>query len=164
MQVSNKPNLDGSMLHLLHRAGQVADDLFAREIAGSALTPRQFAVLVVLAQKQTASQTDIVEATGVDRSTLADIVRRLVERGLLARKRSKQDARAYDVRLTASGQSALKAAQPAVNRVEDQLLKILPTAKRSDFIEALGQLVGSFAGRPTAVPAPTRGRSKSPRT
>ena len=163
MQVANRLNLDGSVLHLLHRAGQVADDLFAREIAGSALTPRQFAVLAVLAQKQTASQTDIVEATGVDRSTLADIVRRLVDRGLLARKRSKLDARAYDVRLTASGQSALKAAQPAVSRVEEQILKTMPTAKRSDFVEALGQLVGSFAGREIAVVPPPRGRSKPSR-
>ena len=163
MQVAKRLTLDSSVLHLLHRAGQVADDLFAREIAGSALTPRQFAVLAVLAQKQTASQTDIVEATGVDRSTLADIVRRLVERGLLARKRSKLDARAYDVRLTATGQSALKAAQPAVNRVEEQMLKVLPTAKRNDFVEALGLLVGSLTGRESADAAPARGRPKSSR-
>ncbi len=160
MQVANRPPLDSSVVHLLHRAGQVADDLFAKEIANSSLTPRQFAVLCVLAQKQTASQTEIVEATGVDRSTLADIVRRLVERGLLARKRSKIDARAYDVRLTAAGQSALKSAQPAVSRVEDRMLKMMPMMKRSEFVEALNHLVGSVSGRETPDEGPVRGRSK----
>jgi DNA-binding MarR family transcriptional regulator len=139
--------LDDSVLHLLHRAGQVVDDLFAQEVADSALTPRQFAVLTVLAQKQTASQTEIVDATGIDRSTLADIVRRLVERGFLARKRSKLDARAYDVRLTTSGQAALKATQPAVARVEDRMLRSLPQAKRAELLATLSQLVKSASGR-----------------
>lgn len=153
MQDATGGPLDESVLHLLHRAGQVADDLFAKEIADDALTPRQYAVLAVLAQKQTASQTDIVEATGIDRSTLADIVRRLVERGLLARRRSKLDARAYDVRLTAAGQNALKAAQPAVGRVEERMLRLLPAAKRAEFVAALSQLVRSLAGREPATAA-----------
>lgn len=151
MQGANGSPLRDSVLHLLHRAGQVADDLFAKEISDEALTPRQFAVLAVLAQRQTASQTDIVDSTGIDRSTLADIVRRLVDRGLLARRRSKLDARAYDVRLTAAGQQALKAAEPAVGRVEERMLRSLPAAKRSDFIDALAQLVDSFGGRTMPV-------------
>lgn len=161
MQVSNRHPLDSSVLHLLHRAGQVADDLFAKEIAGSALTPRQFAVLAVLATKQTASQTEIVEATGVDRSTLADIVRRLVERGLLARKRSKIDARAYDVKLTAAGHTALKSAQPAVSRVEDRMLKMIPSMKRNEFVEALSLLVNAVAGGHAAAEETPRSRSKA---
>ena len=152
--------LDDSVLHLLHRAGQVADDLFAKEIADDALTPRQYAVLAVLAQKQTASQTDIDEATGIDRSTLADIVRRLVERGLLARKRSKLDARAYDVRLTTAGQNALKAAQPAVGRVEERMLRLLPAAKRAEFVDALSQLVRALAVREPAVTEAARKQRK----
>ncbi|MFZ1102753.1 MAG: helix-turn-helix domain-containing protein, partial [Hyphomicrobiaceae bacterium] len=38
--------------------------------------------------------------TGIDRSTLADIVRRLTRKGLLQRCRTNEDARAYAVRLT----------------------------------------------------------------
>lgn len=161
MQDAKSLPLDSSVLHLLHRAGQVADDLFAKEMSKSALTPRQFAVLSVLHHKQTASQTDIVQATGIDRSTLADIVRRLVERGLLGRKRSRLDARAYDVRLTAAGQAALRAAQPAVTRVEDRMLKLLPAAKRGEFIDALDQIVQVLTGREDEAAASTsRNRSK----
>ena len=54
----------------------------------------------------------------VDRSTLADIVRELVEKGLLQRQRTKQDARAYAVKLTREGQRVLRAAGPVAKKVE----------------------------------------------
>ena len=38
-----------SALHLLHRAGQCADEVFASQIAESDMTPRQFAVLRAIA-------------------------------------------------------------------------------------------------------------------
>ncbi len=141
----NAGSLSESMLHLLHRAGQVADEMFSEEMQGSDLTPRQFAVLRVLQRLETASQTDIVNETGIDRSTLADIVKRLVARGLIARRRSKADARAYAVRLTQAGKDALKSAEPASERVEDRLLKTLPQARRDAFIDSLATLVQALA-------------------
>jgi DNA-binding MarR family transcriptional regulator len=136
--------LEHSVLHLLHRAGQVADELFAAEMAGSDLTPRQYAVLTALAKHETASQTDIVKETGIDRSTLADIVKRLVERGALVRRRAKHDARAYAVRLTPAGQAVLKQAEPAAQRVNERLLKQLPAARRAELTDALSHLVKAF--------------------
>lgn len=141
MPNANTSPLSESMLHLLHRAGQVADEMFSEEMQGSDLTPRQFAVLRVLQRLETASQTDIVNETGIDRSTLADIVKRLVARGLIARRRSKSDARAYAVRLTQQGKDALKSAEPASERVENRLLKSLPQGRRDAFIDSLAQLV-----------------------
>ena len=38
--------LERSPLHLLHRAGQCAGDIFQTEMGAGDLTPRQFAVLV----------------------------------------------------------------------------------------------------------------------
>jgi len=144
MPNSNAGPLSVSMLHLLHRAGQVADEMFSEEMHGSDLTPRQFAVLRVLQRLETASQTDIVNETGIDRSTLADIVKRLVSRGLIGRRRSKADARAYAVRLTPAGREALKSAEPASERVESRLLKTLPQARRDMFIDSLAALVESL--------------------
>ncbi|MGE0700190.1 MAG: MarR family winged helix-turn-helix transcriptional regulator [Hyphomicrobiaceae bacterium] len=141
MPSSNPTEINESMLHLLHRAGQVADEMFSQEMQGSELTPRQFAVLRVLSRLETASQTEIVNETGIDRSTLADIVKRLVARGLIARRRSKSDARAYAVRLTASGRDALRSAEPASERVESRILKMLPQARRDAFVDSLALLV-----------------------
>ena len=66
--------LDRSPVHLLHRAGQCAADIFQAEIAD--LTPRQLAVLMTVAGDEGASQTKLVDTTGVDRSALAVRLRR----------------------------------------------------------------------------------------
>lgn len=146
MQDQFQRRLDRSVLHLLHRAGQVADELFAAEMTGSDLTPRQYAVLAALARREAASQTDIVRETGIDRSTLADIVKRLVERGMLSRRRAKNDARAYDVRLTPAGTAILKQAEPAAQRVSDRLLRYVASTRRAELVDSLANIVRSVEG------------------
>jgi hypothetical protein len=54
-----------SVMHLLHRGGQCTDDVFSLSIGSSDITPRQCAVLSVVAKKEGGSQTDIVNATGI---------------------------------------------------------------------------------------------------
>ncbi len=133
--------LDASALHLLHRAGQCAEVLFTNEAAKADLTPRQFAVLVCVAQNPDVSQTGLVEQTGVDRSTLADVVRRLVKKGLLQRKRTRRDARMYAVRLTAKGQNILSSVKPLASKVDQRILSVLRSDQRGGFIDSLGEIV-----------------------
>ena len=95
-----------SPIHLLHRASQRADDLFARRT--SDLTPRQFVVVQAVAGNNGLSQTDIMAATGIDRSSTAELVRTLVTNGWLKRRRTRRDARVYAVRITSSGQQMLE--------------------------------------------------------
>ena len=90
------------------------------------LTPRQLAVLVTVAQNEGLSQTGLVDRTGIDRSTLADIVRRMQKKGLLQRRRTKEDARAYAVKLTEEGRRVLRAAEPLAKRVDERILDALP--------------------------------------
>jgi DNA-binding MarR family transcriptional regulator len=133
--------LDSSALHLLHRAGQCAEVLFTNEAAKADLTPRQFAVLICVAQNPDVSQTGLVEQTGVDRSTLADVVRRLVKKGLLQRKRTREDARMYAVRLTSKGQNILGSVKPLASKVDQRILSVLRADQRGGFIDALGEIV-----------------------
>ncbi|MET0568019.1 MAG: MarR family transcriptional regulator [Hyphomicrobiaceae bacterium] len=148
MQDHSQRRLEQSVLHLLHRAGQVADELFAAEMAGSELTPRQYAVLTALARHEAASQTDIVKETGIDRSTLADIVKRLVQKGVLSRRRAKNDARAYSVRLTPVGSAILKEAEPVAQRVSERLLRFIAGTRRTDLVDSLASIVRAVDGKP----------------
>jgi MarR family transcriptional regulator, temperature-dependent positive regulator of motility len=129
-----------SPLHLLHRASQRADSLFSGH-AGNSLTPRQFVVLQAVAEADGLSQTGIMAATGIDRSSTADLVRRLVSHGWLQRRRTKRDARLYSVRLTSEGRRAWSQAAPAVRATEDILLSPLAPAERAAFLEALATIV-----------------------
>jgi DNA-binding MarR family transcriptional regulator len=144
----NSGPLDASALHLLHRAGQCAEVLFTNEAAKADLTPRQFAILMCVAQDPDVSQTGLVERTGVDRSTLADVVRRLVKKGLLQRKRTRRDARMYAVRLTPKGSGILNSVKPLASKVDQRILSVLRSDQRGSFLEALGEIVGSMGRSP----------------
>lgn len=142
MARESAPNrLEKSPLHLLHRAGQCAADVFQTELGSGDLTPRQFAVLVTVSQNEGLSQTHLVDRTGIDRSTLADIVRRMLKKGLLQRRRTKEDARAYAVKLTDEGWKMLKSAEPMSKRVDDRILASLPNAQRERFLQDLNSIV-----------------------
>lgn len=130
-------NLDDSPGHLLRRCQQYAHDLFTQEVGANGLTPRQFAVLLTVEQNEGLSQTDLVHKTGIDRSTLADMISRLLKRGMLARKRTEADQRANSVKITASGRRALNSALPKVAKAEKNIINALPASKRAEFIRCL---------------------------
>jgi DNA-binding MarR family transcriptional regulator len=129
--------LDRSPSHLLHRALQLALDIYAEETGPDAVTQRQFAVLSSVAAHEGLTQTDLVKATGIDRSTLADLVARMIGKSLLARQRSTSDARANTVSLTAEGRAALGDAAPKVAAADERILELLPARKRDAFLGVL---------------------------
>jgi DNA-binding MarR family transcriptional regulator len=129
--------LERSPSHLLHRALQLALDIYAEETGPDAVTQRQYAVLAAVAAHEGLTQTDLVRSTGIDRSTLADLVARMIGKSLLARQRSTADARANTVSLTEAGRGALEAAKPKVAAADARILKLLPTRKRDAFLGVL---------------------------
>lgn len=134
-----------SPIHLLHRAGQRAGDIFAEAMGSGDITPRQYVVLRTIAETEGLSQTDLVVKTGIDRSTLADIVRRLLKKDLISRQRTKRDARTYAVCLTQAGRKALEAAEPAAETADKRILEALPPKQRAIFLSALSQIVDEEA-------------------
>jgi MarR family transcriptional regulator, temperature-dependent positive regulator of motility len=154
---SGSARLERSPIHLLHRVGQCASDIFAMEIGDADLTPRQYAILLTVSQNEGLSQTDLVERTGVDRSTLADIVRRMLKNGLLQRRRPNDDARAYAVKLTEEGWRLLRASEPMVKRVDDKILSTLSGKQRDQFLTDLQTIVEALSA-PSALSAAGRRR------
>jgi DNA-binding MarR family transcriptional regulator len=150
--------LDRSPSHLLHRALQLALDIYAQEVGPGAVTQRQYAVLAAAAAQEGATQTDLVRATGIDRSTLADMAARMIAKGLLERERSSTDARANTVRLTDQGRQALELSAPRVAAADARLLKLISGGGRKDaLLSVLKDLVQ--AGDPA-----TAQRRKTPKS
>ena len=141
MTTKSKNPLESSATHLLHRAGQRAADIFAEEAKKGGLTPRQYAVLTAVSQEEGLPQAELVARTGIDRSTLADIVARLLSRGLIQRKRAKEDGRAYAIKLSAKGTKALAKAKPAASAADSRLLAGLSATKRNEFLQTLAKIV-----------------------
>jgi DNA-binding MarR family transcriptional regulator len=148
--------LERSPVHLLHRAGQCAGDIFQAEMSEGGLTPRQYAVLHTVSHNEGLSQTSLVDKTGIDRSTLADIIRRMLKKGLLARRRTKEDARAYAVKLTDEGWRVLRSAEPVARRVDERILATLSANERERLLQDLNKIVRALSKM--APPPQTRGR------
>ena len=133
-----------SLSHLLKRAVQYSVQLYMEDVGKSGLTHRQFIVLSAVDSHDGKSQTELVKITGIDRSTLADLVARLMAQGHLQRRRSKEDARANAVRLTPVGKKALRAAQSGAEDIDKRLLGIVPASDRKTVMECLGLLAAEM--------------------
>lgn len=153
--------LDQSASHLMHRALQLALDIYGEEMGSDGLTQRQFAVLEAVDAHSGLTQSDLVKATGIDRSTLADLVARMTTKGLLERERSTLDARAMAVRLSETGQAALEAARPKVGAVDKRILALLPKAKRDSFMDLLVGLAAAADAAPEQARAEARAAKKA---
>jgi DNA-binding MarR family transcriptional regulator len=114
------------------------------EVGKSGLTHRQFTVLLAVDNNDGKSQTDLVKVTGIDRSTLADLVARLLAQGYLQRRRTKDDGRTNAIRITSIGKKMLKTAQPGADEVDRQLMSLIPTAERKSFLENVALLAAEM--------------------
>src|ERR1700742_1380894 len=132
--------LSESPSHLLKRCSQFFGDLYAHEVGSGELTKQQFTLLAALEHNDGVSQTALVEITGIDRSTLAEMVRRMLEKGLLSRERTEEDQRANAVAISPAGRKALRGARNAADRAERALLEALPLPDRQKFVKALSQI------------------------
>ena len=137
--------------HLLRRSQQRAVDLFVEEVGEDGPTPRQFAILLSVFQNRGVNQTDLVHATGIDRSTLAEILRRLVDRGQIARARTKKDQRANAVEVTSEGEAILFSAFEAMERAQARILEGFDPDERGRAMAVLAQLAGDGRPRPGTV-------------
>ncbi len=145
--------LEQSPSHLLHRALQRALDIYVEEFGETGVTQRQFAVLAAADEREGATQADLVRITGIDRSTLADMARRMIAKGLLERERSNVDARANAVRLTDAGRAALADARPKMAAADGRLLKLISGGgRRATFLTLLRDLTKSATPSEPAKP------------
>lgn len=135
--VSDIKQLEKSTYHLLKRAGQHAANLYVDKVGKNGLTQRQFAVLLAIDENSGLSQINLVALTGIDRSTLADLVGRLIAQGYVRRKRDKNDGRRNILNLTAAGKRALERAEPGVASVDRKLTSLIPVEHRKSFRAAL---------------------------
>ena len=157
--------LETSASHLIHRAQQIAALQSAEVLKQAGITLRQFSVLAAVSDSEGASQADIVERTGIDRSTLADMVSRMETSGLLKRRPSKQDKRAKSVSLMAKGRKALDITREGVAKADDELLALLPSNRRAAFISALAKLSeAEFVPTAPATEAPKKKKAAKPKS
>jgi DNA-binding MarR family transcriptional regulator len=104
---------------------------------GGGMTARQVVVLACVADHEDLNQMEIVERTGIDRTTAGDIVRRLASRGLVQQQRRPKDRRMQSVRLTAKGRKALASHAPKLEAIDIALVAALGKTRYAALLAAL---------------------------
>lgn len=128
--------------HLIRLCQQRAVDLFVEEVGIDGPNPRQFSVLINVFQNPGLSQTALVEASGIDRSTLTEVLKRMIDRGMISKRRAAEDQRTNALFLTDSGLAILEAAFEDAGRTQDRILEPLPPEDRERAIGILTALAG----------------------
>ena len=93
--------------------------------------------MLAVYQQPGSTQSDLVRRTGIDRSTMGDMITRLVKRDLLEKTRTSVDQRANQLWITDLGVSALENTIKGAERAQDQIMAPIPEAKRGEFLKLL---------------------------
>jgi DNA-binding MarR family transcriptional regulator len=124
--------------HLLRRAQQVHTELWATRVDG--LTGPQYATLVAIAGWDDVDQRRAGQLASLDKSTVAEVVRRLVDKGWVRRARDPADRRRHLLTLTDGSLERLAEVTEAARSVQRDILAVLQPADRPQFIEWLGRV------------------------
>jgi DNA-binding MarR family transcriptional regulator len=112
------------------------------EVVGAerGVTPGLFGMVQVIAANPGLCQSRLAEAMGVDRSTIVAVIHRLERLGLVARTRSRNDARSHALRVTSGGRAALRRLERLVRRHEEEIARVLTPAERRTLMRLLARL------------------------
>jgi MarR family transcriptional regulator, temperature-dependent positive regulator of motility len=126
-----------SVSEVLHRAAARIDASLDQGLATAGLTSRQYLLLKCVAANDGITQIGLTELSGIDRSTMTDMVGRLVSRGLLSREKKSTDARAYAVRITDSGRRHLDIGLPIAAKIDADVIATVAPEHRELFLSIL---------------------------
>jgi len=126
---------------LIRRLNQIHISLFYESCKDFGITPVQYGLLTTLREHPNIDQTSLCAEVGVDRTTMADVLRRLEERGLVKRKPSPTDRRIKTASITPRGLKATEDMYEAMRDAQIRFLSPLPPKDRVAFIRMMMQLV-----------------------
>jgi MarR family transcriptional regulator, temperature-dependent positive regulator of motility len=110
------------------------------------MTGPQFAVLTAADNFPGADQGSLAQVAALDRSTMADVVRRLEERGLVVRHPAMNDGRRKLLHLTDEGERQLREVNRRARQLDVKLLRGYRSAEYRRLIEELNQLAERWEG------------------
>jgi DNA-binding MarR family transcriptional regulator len=128
----------------LRMAQEHAFQAFSRRSQEIGESPGRFATLTLIARNPGISQTELSHANGRDKSSLTPVVEDLVRRGLVERKRMRQDRRTYRLNVTPAGRATLIMLTRCARRHERVLDRIIGARDRKRFLHILKKIAAEI--------------------
>jgi DNA-binding MarR family transcriptional regulator len=123
----------------LRVAQEASFQTFAKATGRADLKPGWYALLTVLAQRDSMTPSELSRICGRDRSTLTSSLKDLADRGLIDRQSNPNDQRSYSVRLTEDGRSMQERLQ-VIADAHDRLLEEIAGEDKKVFLSVLARL------------------------
>lgn len=132
------PNLLGRQLRI---AQLLAFKDFSMDVNGVSLTPGSFEILELLDLNPGIGHSRLAAAIGLEKSSLVPAIARLEDLALTARKQSRRDKRAIELRITAKGKKALTQLRSYVVARDEKIT----TGMSNEEVETLNKLLTKLA-------------------
>ena len=137
-------DLQKSIPYLIARAGIRTGQSFSAEIKQFGLTLNEWRVGATLRHQPSQRLSEVAEHTSIDASTLSRLIDTMVQRGLVIRERSAEDARAIALRLTPSGEAIIDKVIPLAQLYERVALAGVPAEQVHMLREILTQIFNNL--------------------
>ena len=119
---------------LLRRAWYGMNQAFRRRIAHLGITPDQFTVMRTLLENKGITQRELTELMSSDPNTVAALLERMEQAGLVERQAHEKDRRAKRLQLQPAGRTKYIAAREVALALQMEILSALPARRRSQFL------------------------------
>ncbi|MBM3407103.1 MAG: MarR family transcriptional regulator [Betaproteobacteria bacterium] len=127
--------------YLIRRLHQIHVAMFVETVAGGSITPIQYGLLSILANRPNIDQLTIGEELGLDRANVTGILKRLESRRLVSRVVDPANRRRKLCLATSRGIALIRRFDEQMQACQRALLEPLSAPERKLFIELLSRLV-----------------------
>jgi DNA-binding MarR family transcriptional regulator len=105
----------------MFRTGQAVRELMLGAVAGTGVSPDEYAVLGAIGFLDSPSPTELASSLGVPPTTISRYVAGFVDAGLALRVPNPSDRRSYRLELTDEGRAIVKTIAPRIRRLNQEL-------------------------------------------
>ncbi|MFD3533695.1 MarR family winged helix-turn-helix transcriptional regulator [Streptomyces sp. NPDC058664] len=144
---------DGRLSYTLFQLARAHRGYAASMLREMNLHPGQELLLMQLFDKEGRTQSELLEAVGLDHSTVSKSLRRMQEAGLLTREPAEHDRRAVIVRLTDKGRSMEKPIAAMWKALEETSAKNLGKEEIEAFVAIAQIITRTLTEREGSAPA-----------
>lgn len=126
---------------LIRRLHQIHQHLFNEETREYSISPVQYSLMSIVDEHGELDQNSLALKLGLERTSVAEVIPRLVTRGLLARRQGEKDKRFKLVNLTKDGKQLLNDMKLAVERAHARTIDAVSPEQQKLLLETLATLV-----------------------
>ena len=128
----------------LRMAQAAAFQAFSRLASEIGTRPGRFATLMLIGRNPGISQAALSRANGRDKSSLTPVLNDLARRGLVIRRRTRADQRAYRLSLTPAGRALLGELTRCARTHERNLDRIIGAREQKSFVRILKRIIAEM--------------------